>query len=45
MKATGKIVRPKDFPEMQHIHPGKLALVPYQQHAEEEKEVGAVGGL
>lgn len=45
MEAAGEIICPECLPETKDISPFKLALVPDQQHAEEEKEVGAISGL
>lgn len=45
MEATGQIVRPQGFPQTQHVRPLEFPLVPDQQHAEEEEEVGAFGRL
>lgn len=45
MEITAEIVGPQAFPQPEHVGPFKLALVPDKKHAEEEKEVGRVGGL
>lgn len=45
MEAAGEIVCPKGFPETEDVRPFKFALVPNDQHTEEEEKVGAVGGL
>lgn len=45
METTGQIVGPQGFPQTEHVGPFKLPLVPDQQHAEKEEEVGAIGGL
>ena len=34
------VVRPEVLPQAQDIEPVEFALEPYQQHAEEEEEVG-----
>lgn len=45
MEAAGEIICPEGLPETEDVCPFEFALVPYDQHAEEEEKVGAVGGL
>lgn len=45
MEAAGEIICPKGFPETEDVCPFEFALVPYDQHAEEEEKVCAVGRL
>jgi hypothetical protein len=45
MKPTAQIIRPQHLPQMQHIQPLKLPLIPHQQHSKEEEEIRGVGGL
>ena len=45
METTTQIIRPQRLPQTQRIRPFELALVPDQQHAEEEEEIGRVGRL
>ena len=45
VEVGAEVVRPQALPEPQRIGPLELALVPDEQHAEEEEEVGRVGGL
>lgn len=45
MELRGEIVRPQALPQTENIRPFKLTLVPDEKHAEEEKEIGRVGGL
>lgn len=40
-----EVVGPEAFPQTQHVQPGELALVPDEQHAEEEEKVCRVDGL
>ena len=45
MKVAAQVVCPERFPQAKHICPFKFTLVPDEQHAEEEEEVGRVCGL
>lgn len=45
VEAAAEEVGPEALPQAQDVGPVELALVPDEQHAEEEEEVGAVGGL
>jgi len=45
VEVGGCIVSPEGFPEAQDVQPGKFALVPDEQHAEEEEEVCRVDAL
>jgi hypothetical protein len=45
VEVCGEIVGPEAFPETQDIGPLELALVPDEEHAEEEEEVCGVDGL
>ena len=45
VEVAREVVGPETLPQAQHVGPGELALVPDEQHAEEEEEVGRVGGL
>ena len=45
VKLRREVVGPQQLPQPQDITPVELALVPDEQHAEEEEEVGRVGGL
>lgn len=45
VETTGQVIRPQDLPEVQHVQPRELALVPDEQHAEEEEEVGGISAL
>lgn len=45
VEAAGEVVGPEGFPEAQDVGPFELALVPDEEHAEEEEKVGRVGGL
>ena len=45
MKLTAHEIRPEPLPQAQDIRPLEFTLVPDEQHAEEEEEVGRVGGL
>lgn len=40
-----QVIRPQPLPQSQHVAPFELALVPDEQHAEEEEEIGRVGRL
>ena len=42
MEAAAQVICPEDFPEMKDVRPLEFALVPDQEHAEEEEKVGAV---
>lgn len=45
MKVATQEVGPEGFPESEHIYPFEFALVPDEQHTEEEEKVGRVGTL
>lgn len=45
MEICRSIVSPEGFPESQDVQPGEFALVPDEQHAEEEEEVCRVDAL
>ena len=45
MEVGGCIVSPEGFPETQDVQPGEFALVPDEQHAEEEEKVCGVDAL
>src|SRR5690349_14556447 len=39
------VIGPEALPEPEHVEPLKLALVPDEEHAEEEEKVGTLGLL
>ena len=45
MELAAEEIRPEGLPKMQDVGPGELALVPDEQHAEEEEEIGGVSRL
>lgn len=45
VEAAAEPVGPQRLPQTQHVDPFELALVPDEEHAKEEEEVGRVGGL
>lgn len=42
MEVAAQMIRPEGFPQPQNVRPLELALVPDEEHAEEEEEVGGV---